>query len=359
MSETLVIQSHTGSYQVEFAAGGLEALDAAIPAGAHFIIDRRVAELHGARMPRILAHASVLLIEATEEAKSLERFSAYVEHLVSRQVRRDQVLIAIGGGITQDITCFLAATLLRGMDWWFLPTTLLAQCDSCIGSKSSINCGSVKNVLGTFTPPRRVVIDSRFLETLDERELRSGVGEMLKAHAIEGPDAYDGLAADYDGLFRDPAVMQRRIRASLAIKQRFIEADEFDRGIRNVFNYGHSFGHAIETATNFAVAHGVAVSMGMDMANYVAAALGHSSDEPFCRMHPVLARNYRAEAAVAVDHDKLFAALGKDKKNVGSGSVTLILPDRAGRVARGVHADDQRFRDACRAFLDDVRTKAS
>src|SRR5204862_184742 len=100
------------------------------------------------------------------------------------------VLLAVGGGITQDITCFLAATLLRGIDWHFYPTTLLAQADSCIGSKSSINVGAAKNILGTFPPPKQVTISTCFLDTLDPGDVRSGVGEMLKVHAIEGPGAF-------------------------------------------------------------------------------------------------------------------------------------------------------------------------
>ncbi|MEK7862885.1 MAG: 3-dehydroquinate synthase, partial [Chloroflexota bacterium] len=264
----MVIQSHRGPYTVDFDDDALAHLDADVPAGAHFLVDARVAELHGADLRRVLASRSVLTIAATEAAKSLDRFPAYVERLVERGVRRGHVLVVVGGGITQDIACFLAATLLRGLEWRFYPTTLLAQADSCIGSKSSINVGEIKNVLGTFTPPSRIVIGGRVLATLDERDLRSGIGEMLKVHAIAGPDAFDRIAADYPRLLSDPALLRSYIRASLEIKRRIIEEDEFDRGIRNVMNYGHSFGHAIESATAYAVPHGIAVTIGMDMANY-------------------------------------------------------------------------------------------
>jgi 3-dehydroquinate synthase len=359
VSDSLIIQSHTGPYRVDFQWDGVSALDRDFPADAHFIIDRRVAQLHGPRMLSILAHGSVLLIDASEDAKSLDRFPDYVAHLVDRKIRRDHVLIAIGGGITQDITCFLAATLLRGVEWRFVPTTLLAQTDSCIGSKSSINCGEVKNILGTFTPPRRVLVDARFLETLDHREVLSGVGEMLKAHAVAGPDALAAFHTDYAALFTDAETMQRRIRASLEIKRHLIEADEFDRGIRNVFNYGHSFGHALETATDFAIPHGIAVSMGMDMANFVAAGLKVGDNAYFQRFHPLYVANYRGYALTPVDEDRFFAALGKDKKNVGTGTVTLILPDHQGTIARGIHADDDAFRQLCRQFLNAVRTEAA
>jgi len=351
----LTIQSHKGPYDVLFDADGLSGLDAALPGNAHVIVDARVATLYSDRMRNILASPSVLRIEATESAKSLERFPAYVEHLVACSLRRDHVLVAIGGGIIQDITCFLSATMLRGVPWRFVPTTLLAQCDSCIGSKSSINCGAAKNILGTFTPPSEVMISTRFLETLDERDVRSGIGEMLKVHAIAGPDRFTAFAAGYDALFSDARAMAAAIRSSLEIKQGYIERDEFDTGPRLVFNLGHSFGHAIEAATDFAVPHGIAVTIGLDMANWMSWQLGQGREQHWQAGHAVLARNYRGFADHPVPLDRFLAALAKDKKNVGSGSVTLILPDAAGTISRGVHKADQAFRRLCATYLESVR----
>ena len=356
MSEPLTIRSHKGVYTVSFEEDALERLNAELPGNAHFIIDRRVAELYRDRFENVLASASVLLVEAVEANKSLECFPAYVDHLVARRIRRDHSLIAIGGGITQDITCFLAATLLRGVEWHFYPTTLLAQADSCIGSKSSINCGHAKNILGTFTPPRQVTISTRFLDTLEERDVRSGVGEMLKVHAIEGPASFDRIAGDYVRLFEDKAVMVAYIRRSLEVKKRYIEKDEFDRGVRNVFNYGHSFGHALEAATKFAVPHGIAVTIGMDMANFAAARLDAGGDEHYQRMHPALKSNYAGFEDHPVPLDPFLAALSKDKKNVGSGTVTLILPDKDGRVFKDTYANDESFAALCAEYLEKGRT---
>ena len=356
MSERLAIESHKGPYEVVFEDDALERLAGAVPEGAHVIIDDRVAELYEAELGPVLAQPSVLRLEAREESKSLERFPAYVEHLVGRGVRRDHRLVAIGGGIIQDITCFLAATLLRGMEWHFYPTTLLAQADSCIGSKSSINCSQAKNILGTFTPPGRVVISARFLDTLDERDVRSGVGEMLKVHAIEGPGAFDQIAADYEMLFKDRAVMIDYIHRSLAIKKRYIEEDEFDLGRRNAFNYGHSFGHAIEAATGFAIPHGIAVTIGMDMANFAAARFGIGTDEHFRRMHPTLKDNYRDFENHPIPAAPFLDAISKDKKNIGSGTVALILPDAEGRLSKDTYANDGAFAAHCADYLERERT---
>jgi 3-dehydroquinate synthase len=355
VSETLTIRSHRGPYTVVFDDDALANENRSPADGAHYVVDRRVADLYGDGMRNILAHRSLLLIDASEDGKSLDRFPAYVDHLVGRGVRRDQVLVAIGGGIVQDITCFLAATLLRGIAWKLLPTTLLAMADSCIGSKSSINAGSAKNILGTFTPPTEVLLSTRFLATLDEKDVRSGAGEMLKVHAIDGPRAFDEFAAGYRRLLTDPAVMRAAIRRSLEIKKRYIEDDEFDRGPRNVFNYGHTFGHAIEAATDFAVPHGIAVTIGMDMANHLAARLGLGAEAHRDRMHPVLSENFRGFADHPVPIDRFAAAIAKDKKNVGKGAVTLILPDRSGRLFKNSYACDGAFIDHCARYLDHDR----
>lgn len=348
------IQSHRGSYNVRFDARPADLAPADL-ARAHIIIDARVADLHRAALGPYLARPSVLALDVDEHAKSLERFPAYVAHLVKHEIRRDQLLIAIGGGVVQDITCFLAANLLRGIDWLFLPTTLLAQADSCIGSKSSINCADAKNILGNFLPPRQILICPEFLPTLSDPDRRSGIGEILKVHAIAGPEAFDALARDYDRLLTDPTVLERYLRAALAIKQRYIEEDEFDRGIRNIFNFGHTFGHAIEAATDYAIPHGIAVTIGMDMAGHLAVWQDRAGVDVIAAMRPVLRRNYHGFERVPVPLDPFLAALAKDKKNIGSGSVTAILPDRARQIGKVVLKVDQNFRTQCRRFLDEVR----
>ena len=357
MSDILTIQSHKGPYEVHFGRAAQDGL-AALAAGdrpLHVIVDERVAGLHGDRLAPLLDRPSVLRLAATEPNKSLEKFPGYVDHLVGQGIRRDHLLVAVGGGIIQDITCFLAATMLRGVDWAFCPTTLLAQADSCIGSKSSINSAAAKNILGTFTPPAIIFLDVAFQATLDPRDVRSGVGEILKVHAIDGPDSFAAIAADYDRLFTDPARMLHYVRRALEIKKAYIEGDEFDRGPRNIFNYGHTFGHAIEAATDFAIPHGIAVTIGMDMANFVSSIIGSGTEDHFHRLRPTLAANYRGYESHPVPFEKFLGAILKDKKNTGSGSVTMILPGAGGRLAKVTHAADDAFSSACRRFLEEVR----
>lgn len=348
--EPLIVQSHAGPYTVVFDEHAFVHLYKTVSANAHFVIDARVAKLYADDLENVLASASVLLIEATETNKSLDQFTSYVEHLVACGVRRGHVLIAIGGGIIQDITCFLAATVLRGLEWHFYPTTLLAQADSCIGSKSSINVGKIKNVMGTFTPPARVTIDRSVLATLDECDIRSGIGEMLKVHAIDGPESFDRIAGDYWRIIADSQVMMQYVYQSLAIKRGIIEKDEFDRGPRNLMNYGHSFGHAIESATDFTVPHGIAVTIGMDMANYTAVRFGLMDRRHYERMHPPLAANYAGFERTPIPLDAFLAALTKDKKNADD-KLNLILPDAEARMFRGSYANDAVFRAICAEYL--------
>lgn len=351
VSDVLVIQSHRGPYTVFFATEALPDPNRLLGGDTHFLIDANVARLYASALAPIIRDDRTILIHATEQNKSIEKIIPVYERLVANSVRRDHTLIAIGGGITQDICCFIASTLLRGLAWRYLPTTLLAQADSCIGSKSSINLGSIKNIIGTFRPPADVFVYSGFLGTLEEKETRSGIGEILKVHIIDGVHSFDELAADFQRLTVRRDVLQRYIRSSLAIKKRFIEEDEFDQGLRNVFNYGHSFGHAIESATDYAVPHGIAVSIGMDMANYIAAERGILPRAQYLRMHPPLRANYAEYAATPIPFDGLLAAMMKDKKNSGR-NLGLILPVGVeARVQRMAVPPDTAFQAQCAQFL--------
>jgi len=341
----LVIQSHSGPYTVRFGRP-FAGLESGLPDSCHLIIDSKVASLYETQLEKTLAGRSVLRIDAMEESKSLEQFPGYVTHLLDRGIRRGHTLAAVGGGIIQDITAFLAAILLRGVPWSFHPTTLLAQADSCIGSKSSINVGRYKNQLGTFTPPTEVRVSTELLGSLSEVEFRSGFGEMIKVHIISGWEDTRALAVDYPALLQDRRILERRIRRSLEIKKLKIEMDEFDRNERLVMNYGHSFGHAIESATGFAVPHGIAVTIGMDMANFLSHRLGWIDRPVYEELRLLLLKNYAGFEKTPIPETRFFEALGRDKKNVGKG-LTLILMKGPGRLFREKVPNDDRLRIEC------------
>jgi len=354
VSEKLTIQSHKGPYTVFFDEHFSNHINSVFNDTPHFIVDAKVAHIYRVELENVLKHPNTILIEAKEKNKSIELIIPVIEQLVENKVRRNHTLIAIGGGIIQDITCFIASNLMRGMMWKFFPTTLLAQSDSCIGSKSSINLRDTKNILGTFNPPNEIFICRTFLDTLDHMDILSGIGEILKVHAIHDKEKFDQLGADYGQLLTDQTILLRYIRNALLIKQKYIEVDEFDRDIRNIFNYGHSFGHAIESATDFTVPHGIAVTIGMDMANHIAVLRNLLPEEHYHRMHSVLRKNYADFTSTIISVDILLAALMKDKKNTDTKLLLIFPVGEEARIKRVQIAPDELFHQQCKETLKKI-----
>ena len=331
MSEPLSVKSHKHTYKVRFEDDFSQPLREHLRDGDFLIVDANVLKLYAAAVSPILETAKHIVIEPTEEYKSYQGLTPFIDELISKGFRRNNRLIALGGGITQDITAFTASIMFRGVDWIFYPTTLLAQADSCIGSKTSINFGNFKNQLGGFYPPVEIVIDLRFLETLSSLDFRSGMGEMLHYYLVSGAEDFERMSKEYDAAFEDKAVLHGLIRHSLDFKRGYIERDEFDQGPRNVFNYGHSFGHAIESLTHYEVPHGIAVSFGMDIANLISVKRGYIASDLRMRMQVLLKKNWGDVRLGTVAVDDFVAALRMDKKAVGS-EIQVILTKGLGEM---------------------------
>lgn len=342
MSREMWIASHKGAYSARIDEKALVKPNGLVPSEGFVLVDANIARLYEDKLGDLLKSPKVQIIEATEPNKAIDSIIPVIERMVESGAKRGQMLNAIGGGVIQDITCFVSSVLFRGLPWRFIPTTLLAQADSCIGSKSSVNLGKFKNTLGTFNPPAEVVIVPEFLKTLSDTEILSGIGEILKVHAIKGKGAFDQLSADYDGMLAEESTLRYYIWEALLIKKHYIEIDEFDQNIRNIFNYGHSFGHAIESATDYGVPHGIAVTMGMDIANRVAVQRGVTSADNCQRMTSVLKKNYAQYSDTYISHEKMITALQRDKKNTAT-QLTLIMP----------HGDDAEI-EKCTVDLDDA-----
>lgn len=355
----LTIQSYKGPYRVLFGRA-FDGILNGLACDEHLIIDERVAQLYKAPLSKALAGPSVLRVAATEANKSLERLPAYATHLLEHGLRRSHTLIAVGGGIIGDITSFLAGTLLRGVAWRLYPTTLLAQADSCIGSKSSINVGAYKNQLGTFTPPAEVRISTEILATLSEVAVRSGIGEMIKVHILSGWEDARRLIRDYPGLASDRELMSQTLLRSLEIKKALVELDEFDRKERLVLNYGHTFGHALESATDYAVPHGIAVTLGLDMANRWSSRRGLLAQEARDELSPMIEANYTGFETVAVAENRFLSALGKDKKNSGAAaSARFVLMRRPGEPVLADCPLDDQFKKFSRGFFKEIAERAA
>lgn len=327
----LTVQSYKHPYEVRFEEDFAATLNEHLMPGDVITVDATVLKLYQEQLAPLLRKTSHFIIEPSEEQKSYLGIEPFINHLIETGFRKNNRLIAIGGGITQDITAFTASIIFRGVDWFFYPTTLLAQCDSCIGSKTSINFGKSKNQLGNFYPPKEIVIDHRFLDTLSPLDFRSGMGEMLHYYLVSGEEDFQRMLREYDSAFEDKAVLHELIYHSLDFKRSYVERDEFDQGPRNVFNYGHSFGHAIETLTNYTVPHGIAVSIGMDIANYLSVQLGYISRELYERMRGLLKKNWGDIRLTSISVNDFIHALAKDKKAVGS-ELRVILTKGPGQM---------------------------
>lgn len=333
----LEIASKSHSYGVELMPDLASAVAAVSGGDVHVLADNRVAELYPQAFAAAVARDRLMTVEATEEQKSYEQLAPVISRLIERGMRRNSTLCVVGGGVLQDIGCFVASILHRGLRWELVPTTLLAQCDSCIGSKSSLNIGSFKNQLGTFYPPHHVWLAFSVLRTLSPDEIRSGLGEAIKLHLIAGEPEWTRLRDRLSRAPRDPVDLGPVILDSLRIKKPFIEQDEFDRGIRNVLNYGHTFGHAYESTTHYAIPHGIAVILGMSTATFISERLGLAPAGHFREIDVVLRpyyEPYQRELAT-VGGEALCSALSRDKKNTGSG-LTCILTGGAGKMEKRV-----------------------
>ncbi len=333
MSDDFTVRSLFREYEVLFVEDVVPILEAELVSEAVVVIDQRVIDLHGDRLSPVLDFEKVISIDATEESKTLEGCQRLIEMCVERGFRRDGVIVAIGGGIVQDIAAFAASILFRGVQWLFVPTTLLAQADSCLGSKTSINLGDKKNLIGNYYPPNRIFIDAAFLQTLSVDDVKSGIGEILHFFFYAGSSCVAQMMSEYDRLLVERSRLRPYIRESLRIKKVVAEQDEFDKGERKKFNYGHTFGHALESATGYAIRHGLAVTVGMDLANYVALRLGRMTTGQFNEMHLVLRRNFPEADFAGIDLDRYLGALSKDKKNVGD-DLVCILASRPGALEK-------------------------
>ena len=184
MSDKFIVRSRFKNYEVAFSEDFIQSISSCVKDNDFLFIDKRVHELYMDRINGLFKQDNIIIIEANEQSKTLENSYKLITRLVENNIRRDNRLFAIGGGVMEDLTGFISSIIFRGIEWLFIPTTLLAQADSCIGSKTSINMDEYKNLLGTFYPPSHVFIDMNFLATLAEEELKSGIGEILHFYLI-------------------------------------------------------------------------------------------------------------------------------------------------------------------------------
>jgi 3-dehydroquinate synthase len=276
--------------------------------------------------------AGLLEMPNGERSKRLATLEKLAEKLVKQGADRDITLIALGGGVVGDVTGFLASVYMRGVDVIQVPTTVLAQVDAAIGGKTGVNLVSGKNLLGTFHQPRAVLIDPEVLETLPSRDYRAGLYESLKCGIIGNPGLFK-LFEDRrrEILDRDPVVLERVIVDSVRLKASVVSADEREGGLRQVLNFGHTIGHALEAETRYTqLLHGEAIAWGMIAATHIALSTGKLDNLTAGRItNAVLGfgRLPRVELKAA----NIVKRLHSDKKT-RQGVVHFVLPREIGKV---------------------------
>ena len=321
------------------------------------LADANVGQLHGPSVRRALEEAGWLIadvveIPAGEQSKSLAVYAEVVRTLATSGMTRDGTLFALGGGVVGDVGGFVAATYMRGIDLVQLPTSLLAMVDSAVGGKVGLDLPEGKNLVGSFLQPRIVVANLDWLQTLPAKELSRGLAEVIKMGLLSGGDYFDDLRRTGEARAGDVDALQTLITHSVRFKARVVAEDELETGRRAILNYGHTIGHALESAAGYALPHGEAVSVGM-----VAAA--HLSREKFgadlVGLHEDLLQAAGLPLTVPeVKVETVLSAMGRDKKRRArdaSGAYRFVLLEDVGKPAWGVPVDEGDARRAVEAVV--------
>ncbi len=312
------------------------------PAVSYAVIaDEHVAQLHGARLLTLLVGAGLdakcFTFPAGEWNKNREQWAGLTDRLLAWGLGRDGAIIAFGGGVAGDLAGFVAATFLRGIPYAQVPTSLLAMIDSSVGGKTGLDAPAGKNLVGAFHQPRVVVADVDLLATLPRSHIAAGVAEAIKHGVILDAAYFDSLADAAACFAKDPARLEAVVRRSIEIKAGVVSDDERESGRRQILNFGHTIGHAVETLSGFDLLHGEAVAIGMAVETQIAEVLGVA--EPGTRKAVVaLLGRYGLPCAIpsGLDASRLLALMGADKK-VRERRVRCALPKKVGLM---VQSDD-------------------
>lgn len=301
--DTILIKSHPKHYNVVF-----ERFIPEFEPNQVVLIDANVQKLFN------INHDKMIVIESIEENKSIETVLGVCKAMLDYGFDKGHTLVVIGGGIVQDIGAFTAKIFKRGINWIYVPTTLLSQCDSCIGGKTALNFMGYKNQLALFSAPSKVIIDTHFLSSLSKKDILSGYGEIVKLFITGGKFYTDNI---------DKFDIKTAIFHALVIKKAVVEYDEFENNERKSLNYGHTFGHAIESAMNYEIPHGEAVILGIEIINRLYGKNQQISEltDKFTSLNKL----------VGVDVNKIIEAMKNDKK-MSAGKMSFVVVPEIGKT---------------------------
>ncbi len=309
------IKGHLKPYTVEIEEGSLARVPTEESEDSILITDRGVPDehieafLHGADIDKIVT------VQSGERSKSIRTFERIVRDLQTSNISRNAHIYALGGGVVGDLSGFVASTYKRGIKLTLLPTTLVAMVDAAIGGKFAVNTIHAKNSVGSFYNPERVIVDPSVLNTLPERHLRNGMAEIIKIALIADAGLFERIYEKPPG-YRNVSLIQRAIE----LKKQFVEADPYDRKDRRILNFGHTFGHAIEQANDYAYLHGECVAEGMRLM---------AMDKPYYDKLKVILDTYGFDTPLPCDKNSIEDFIKEDKK-AGKDDLRLIEVYRPG-----------------------------
>jgi 3-dehydroquinate synthase len=371
-SDTTIVDVALGDRAYDIVIGrdvlaSLGARVAALRPGARtaIVTDRTVAPHWLDKTEASLAAAGIaaarVIVDEGEGSKTYDGLEKVSEALIAAKIERNDLVIALGGGVVGDLAGFAAAILRRGVDFVQVPTSLLAQVDSSVGGKTGINSPQGKNLLGAFHQPVLVIADTAVLDTLSPRQFRAGYAEIAKYGVLGDEAFFSWLENNHADVFKGGAAREHAIATSCRAKAAIVARDERETGDRALLNLGHTFGHALETATGFSdrLFHGEGVAIGMVLASEFSASLGMIAQSDAARVERHLAEvglpthlqdiaGFSQEGLA--DADALLALMAQDKK-VRRGKLTFILLEAVGRAVIARDVDPSRVRDFLQAKL--------
>lgn len=294
-------------------------------ASSYFNLDRKVLILSDSGVPIVYSEAIkqqckeavTFVIDQGEQSKNIDSYLQVMKVLVENEFTRSDCIVAVGGGVVGDLGGFVASTYMRGIDFYNCPTTLLSQVDSSIGGKTAVDFLTYKNIIGAFYQPKCVLIDTSTLKTLSARQFYSGLVEALKMGITSDPKLVDLIDNNKGHLFK---VIDEVIFRALSVKKEVVEKDTKEQGLRQILNFGHTIGHAIESSSDMKLLHGECVGLGM---------LYFSSKEVKQRIISIL-KKYNLPTEIELDKEEIFKYIKHDKKTRGN-TINVVFVDQIGK----------------------------
>ncbi len=284
----------------------------------------------------------VYVIPNGEQAKNFDTVTSIYDHLIENNMDRNTLILSFGGGVVGDITGFVAATYKRGLKYIQIPTTLLAQVDSSFGGKVGINYKNYKNIIGSFYLPEIIVVDIEFLKTLDKRQITCGLAEVLKYGLIYDYDFFKFVSCNINRIYSlDSEILLKIVNRAIEIKVKIVDKDLYDKGIRQILNFGHTIGHSIESYYDFSkFNHGESVILGMIYESFIAKEMGLIDERYFNEIYGVLKSIVAPINFKGDEIGKLYEIMKNDKKNIDN-NIGFILPVGRGKVDLFTNVDEK------------------